>query len=492
MRLLDERLKELDDPSLGREQRALLRCRVASDLAYAGRYEAARDALGELWPGIGLRPAVDGLPPAVAAELLLQCGTLTCLFGGARSVPGGLERAQDLLTEAALKFQSVGRGRKASEAQCEMGLCYWRLGAYDEARLVLGEALKPLTEADAELKGKIFIRQALVEIWDDRYAEALSILREAEPVFESAGDALKGRWHGQKALALRRLASAERRPDYMDRAIIEHTAAIYHYERAGHERYCANNQNNLAYLLSKLGRHAEAHEHLDRAERIFRRLADAGSLAEVRETRARVLLAEGHYRAAERVVARAVETLERSGAAALLADALAVQGLVRARLGAHEGSLDALRRAVEVAEQGGALANAGRAALTIIEEHGAERLSATEAYGLYARADGLLRDTQDAEDIARLRACARLVVRRLAGQRGDECEFALPAAVHEYEARLIEQALDEAGGSVSRAAGLLGVRHQTLTAMLESRHRWLLRKRTPVRKRRRSIIRKKQ
>lgn len=198
-----------------------------------------------------------------------------------------------------------------SESQYELGMCYWRLGAYDESRLVMQEALKPLTDADIELKAKILIRRTLVEIWEHKYYDALNILRVAEPVFESANDALKGRWHGQKGLVLRRLAAAEGQPDYYDRAIIEYTAAIYHYEQARHERYCGNNLNNLAFLLYKLGRYREAHEHLDRAQLIFTKLKDPGNLAQVDETRARVLIAEKRYRDADRIIAGVIKTFEQ-------------------------------------------------------------------------------------------------------------------------------------------------------------------------------------
>jgi hypothetical protein len=81
MNLADERLKGLDDPALTEERRAALRCEVAADLAYAGQYEAAREAMGELWPGIGERPNVKRLSPIVAAEVLLQCGVLTGWLG---------------------------------------------------------------------------------------------------------------------------------------------------------------------------------------------------------------------------------------------------------------------------------------------------------------------------------------------------------------------------------------------------------------------------
>ncbi|MET0624723.1 MAG: helix-turn-helix domain-containing protein [Pyrinomonadaceae bacterium] len=58
------------------------------------------------------------------------------------------------------------------------------------------------------------------------------------------------------------------------------------------------------------------------------------------------------------------------------------------------------------------------------------------------------------------------------------------------EAKLIVQALEEAGGSVTKAARLLGIRHQTLTSMLRTRHKRLQSKRTPAEKRLKSIIKK--
>ena len=103
MTLADERLRELDNPSLTEDERIGLRCAIAADLMHAGQYEAAREALGELWRGVGERPDVKKLPPVTAAEVLLQYGTLTGLLGHARNVAGAQEKAQDLLTEAAIR-----------------------------------------------------------------------------------------------------------------------------------------------------------------------------------------------------------------------------------------------------------------------------------------------------------------------------------------------------------------------------------------------------
>ena len=68
--------------------------------------------------------------------------------------------------------------------------------------------------------------------------------------------------------------------------------------------------------------------------------------------------------------------------------------------------------------------------------------------------------------------------------------FSLYGAVQDLEAKLIGQALEASGGSVTHAARLLGLTHQTLTSMLEGRHKLLQEKRTPARKRLRSIIKK--
>ncbi|MBA3240150.1 MAG: hypothetical protein H0T60_02900 [Acidobacteria bacterium] len=492
MTLADSLLKQLDNPSLTTSERTLLRCRIAADFIHRGQYEAAREALGELWPGVGERPEVNKLPPVVAAEVLLQCGTLTGWLGSVRNVSGAQEKAKDLLSEALREFQSQGRYKKVSEAQYELGICYRRTGAHDEARVVLIEALKPLQDTDTELKAKILIRRAQIETWENRYHEALNILKESEPIFEYANDALKGRWHSQMALVLDKLATAERNADRSDHAIIEYTAAIYHYEQAGHERYSAVNLNNLGMLLYKLGRHAEAHEHLDRAQLIFTKLKDPGNLAQVDETRARVLIAERRYREADRIISGVVKAFGKGGESALLADALTVQGVVWARLGSFESSVKVLSRAADVAEAAGALASAGLAALTLIEEHGARRLAPVEVYKAYLRADGLLKDTQDAEDTARLRACASVALRRLSWLRLHDKNFTFFGAVHEFEAAIIEQALEAAGGSVTEAAKLLGMKHQSLIAMMNMRHKRLLKKRRPAEKRLRSIVKKQE
>jgi molybdenum-dependent DNA-binding transcriptional regulator ModE len=67
--------------------------------------------------------------------------------------------------------------------------------------------------------------------------------------------------------------------------------------------------------------------------------------------------------------------------------------------------------------------------------------------------------------------------------------FTLPETVLKYEARFIEQALNEEG-SISQAAQRLGLSHQTPGTMLNTRHRNLRTKRSPAISRRSNIIKR--
>jgi tetratricopeptide (TPR) repeat protein len=371
MTLADERLKELDNPSLTTDGRALLRSETAADLMHKGQYEASREALGELWRGIGERPNVEGLGESSAAEVLLQAGVLSGWLGASKRTEGAQEASKDLISESAALFEKLGESNRAATARAEIALCYWRVGAYSEACVMLEQAAASIKD-DASLKAKTVLRFAMVATCAGRYSDAFHLLRDYAPLFdEGVSHTLRVGFHNELARVLRRLGAAERRPDYYDRAIIEYTAAIFHAEQAGHEQYGASIENNLAFLLYKLGRHADAHEHLDRAQVILTRLKDAGTLAQVDETRARVLVAEGKYKDADRTLAGVLKTLEQGDESALLADAFTVQGVAWARLRAYDASIDILRRAAELAEGTGAHASAGQAILSLIEEHGA-------------------------------------------------------------------------------------------------------------------------
>src|SRR5215213_8912563 len=347
-------LHHLTDQNLSANQRAQGRCKLAIQLETEGDYEAAREAMGELWQGVGERPLLEGLDEETTGTVLLRTGVLTGWLGSAKQVSGAQESAKNLITESIEIFEALKKNSRVAEGQIELACCYWREGAFDNGRVLLNEALHRLSESDIELRAKALLRFAIIEKDSKRFLDALSIHSEAAPLFEQLQNhCIIGSFHNDFAIVLRNLATAENRQDYIDRALIEYTAAAYHFEQAGHLRYQACVENNLAFLFWKVGRFTDAHKHLDRAQILFARLKDDLHSAQVDETRARVLLAEGRVIEAEKAARRAVRIFESGDGAWLLAEALTTHATALARLHHSIEARSAFERAISIAEEAG-------------------------------------------------------------------------------------------------------------------------------------------
>jgi CheY-like chemotaxis protein len=482
---------------LSRGDRAELCCGLARQLEKAGDYEGACEALNEFWPRRQGTPKVEGLEQARKGDVLLRIGALAGWLGSTLQTEGGQATAKNLITQSIEIFEVLGESARIAEARGDLALCYWREGAIDEARINLTIALNTLEGEKPELRATLLIRAGIIEVDAERLSKALCLYNEAAALLERSEDhSLMGSFHIEFALLFRRFSAAENRKEYIDRALIEYAAASFHFEQAGNNRYLARVENNLGYLFFTIGQFKDAHIHLDRARDLFFELKDLGTIAQIDDTRARTLLAEGKLPDAEKYAQSAVRTLEKGDEQALLAEALTTYGTVQARLGRHPQARSFLQRAITVAETAGDLEGAGRAKLSIIEEL-REQTSAEDLAVVYRSAADLLDRSQDPSASKRLISCARQVIEALAsaedeGKKATEQSwegFSFKQQILDCEKALIERALRDAGGSVTRAARLLGFNHhQSLISLINSRHKELLKTRTAVRRRRHHIF----
>ena len=373
-------------------------------------------------------------------------------------------------------FESLHDRKKVAEAQTEIAVCYRREGALEEARVRFAEAMARLDDEDGDLKAITLLRTAVLEQLANRLNDALHILTTAATLFEgSTNQTLKGKFHNEFGMVLKDLGTAEQRQDYIDRALIEFAAASFYFEQAGHARYQACVENNLGFLFGTIGRFVEGHEHLDRAQALFTRLNDSVHLAQVEETRARVMLADGAVAKAEKIAKSAVQILERGGEQSLLAEALTTHGIALARLGNEAQARTVFERAFDVAEQAGDLESAGVAALTLFEQV-AEQLSDDEICEILQRAHDLLQNTRNLAMRDRLSESCFRGLSLVHTFRPNWNTFSLEQKWLRHEARYIRMALEDAGevssrGVVSRAARLLSVSRQILHYVLKSRHK---------------------
>jgi len=477
--------------------RAAVCCSLAKQFEKLGKYELAYEALGEFWPDRNESPTLGSLDEIQKAELLLRIGAIAGWLGSTDQIAGGQETAKNILTRSIDIFEGLGTVERISEARSDLALCYYREGSFDEARVQLRTALDILPEGNDDLEAIVLIRAGIIEERTRRFKDALHFYKRAAPLAERSEDhALKGSFHFQYAHVLGWLAAPENRQDYLDQALIEYAASSFHYEQAGNELALARVELNLGFLFFKVGRYGQAHEHLNLARTLFLKLKDAATAAQVDDTRARTLLAQGHAAEAERIARSAVRVLERGGQQALLAEALTTQGVALARLGNHVRAKALLERAIEIAETVGDLEGAGRAKLSIIEEF-TDTISGKELITIYRSAIDLLKASQDPGTGKRLIACADALLATLGRLElhDEKVEdqtwegFSLRQHVRNGERAVIERALRDAGGSVTHAAHLLGFKHhQSLISLINTRHKELLKTRSKVRKRRRHLF----
>ena len=514
---LNAELRQLEDPALGGDERARRQAELARKFEEAGDYEAARQALGQLWQGVGVRPRVEKLrDELVVGEVLLRVGALSGWIGSSEQIEGAQEHAKDLLSESMRIFERLGDTLRVADARAELAYCYWREGAFDEARVILTEVLQLLDEEDHKRRALVTLRLAIVESSAQRYNDALHILTVAAPLFEEATtNEIKGKFFNELASVLNYLSVAENRQDYADRALVEYSAAGFHFEQANHTRNQAAVENNLGYLYTSLGKFDQAHTHLDRARRLFTRVKDKVHCAQVDETRARAFIAEGRYTEAEKVARLATNILSKGGELALLSETLTTHGVALARLGRHVPARSAFQRAREVAEAAGDREGAGVASLAMIEEL-SEELSFDEMRLIYSNADEFLSKSQHPKLLPRLRNAAAKVLAaverpgeetpartslvprksRRGNRHSDEDHkqswetFSLKEEVRRLEERYIRSALEDSEGRLSRAAKLLGFEdHGSLNSLLKNKYPHLRAARLPATPRKRSIIR---
>jgi len=445
MSLRTSLLRTLENPGLSLSDRVVLCCDLARDFEDRGEYDEARKILSDYWRHPGEPPELSGLERGAAAELLLRAGVLTGYLGSKNQLEDAQENAKDLITQSHIIFAARQNKKKIAEAQTELALIYWRTGENHEARDCLNEALA-LLSIDSELKAKAVIRLAVVEFRAARHEKALRILKRHAPLIDKIQNhTLKGSYHDTLGNTLEDLSVSKKRPDYVDRALIEYAAAGVNFEQAGHKRYLGYVENNLGMLYFRINRCDQAHEHLDRARRIFQSLKDVGCVAQVDETRACVFLRQGRFAEAEHVARAAVRNQEKTNRYGQLAEALTTHGRALARLERYGASLSAFRRAIDLYEHTDNLTRAAEVALAMVQEIG-EHLTAPERGQL------------------------------LSGRALVQDKLAL-------EHHVIKLALEQAKGRVSEAARLAGMSWQALAYALRTRHKDLIDKRTPVRTR---------
>lgn len=479
-------LAKLDSSHLTLNESAWLRCQAAVKLKDRGEYDGAREVMRPFWKEFGEGPEIEGLSPSMVAEVLLHVGILTRWIGSKNQISDAQDVAKDLISESITLFESLGDVLRVAAARAELGFCYWWAGALDEARIMLTEALQKLTiEGNTRANALIFL--AIVEWSASRYSHSLKLLDDNARLFKKIPNpTLKGAFHNQRAMTLRKLVTLENRTDYFRRIIKEYEEADHYFKLAHNTIFRADVKNNVGNVMRQMRRFKESHQYLHEARRLALIIKDKVAVAQIDDTRAQLFIDQGKLNEAEAVACSAVKSLKRSGHQALLADTLITHGIVLARLGKKEQARFTFQKAIELTHETGALNKAGIAVLTLIEE--IDDLALDVLAAGYLQAGEWLSNCQNQQLLLRFKAAGERLASQI--QREPRTEgtkhllfnepLHLPHEVLKFERGLISEALAKVNGRVTHAAKLLRVGYQALAYIIESRHPDLLKQRTPV------------
>lgn len=475
-------------------------CYAARQFEDSGEYANAAQTMGEWWQGVGVRPNVSKLAPAQKGAILSRVGALTGWLGSAQQVPNSQDKAKNLISEAADIFHSLKDSSSWAETRSDLAVCYWREGAFDNARAVLNEVLGNNAELTPELEAKILLRSVNVDISTSQYVRAMDLIHKAFSLLKkSSNSLLLGKLYFHQALIFHLQGEDENRPDLLKLSLEGYSRASAYYKKAKHDRYVANAENNTGNVYRLLGQFSNAHAHFDTSVKMHGKLKDKGAAAQVYDNKARTFIAQGKLSDAELAALTSVNLIREGGENAWLAESLTTLGVVLSRGGNFAEASNAFAEAKETALKVGDKESAGIAVLTQVEELQND-LAPSVVRSLFLEADALLKTSPRISTINRLQAVARRQFEisengaqqdsakmakllsyadkldSLFGDKDDSAafnweNFSLPDTVREYEGEIILKALKETGGRVTKAALLLGLSHQNLSLILHQRHK---------------------
>jgi tetratricopeptide (TPR) repeat protein len=446
-------------------------CKAAQALIERGAYQEAAAALGPLWQGVGVRPLLEGYGPPERARILLLLGLLATSLGDRRQQGGAQEAAKDLLSESAELFALVGLWNGWAETQAALAGCYFRAGAIKEAKIIYSEGLRRRSQLRGVALVKLLAGLGVAETYDGNAPVACEHLEDAAEVAVKVRDnLLRGKVLQGLGFALQ--VRAESDPIFWQQALDAYKKARQCYRKAGNTLFMAGLENSLGLIFLALGNNRAAHYHFDQTIAYGAATGDKSLLAGARDSKARAYLASGQLARAEHEALLSVAVRREAGGATLLSESLRTLATIHHRQGEEEKARRALQEAYAVTRQSGDLISAGLSLLQWLEDL-ALTTPLQQAQEMHRTALELLKDSSDGELHRRLHDISHSLLEpteaATAPSLGEWQQFSLSQALRETEANYIRAALQASNGGVTRAAKLLGMKHQTLSLALKER-----------------------
>lgn len=399
--------RQLFASSLSPNEEIQVLCTIAREQIEIGNYDAGCLILRNWWTPLEW-PSLNSLSSHGAADLLFTIGSLVGCLSSTGRIRKGQKHAEELLSGSIGIFEYLGAKRRAAEARIELALSYYRQGMFSVSRNSLLRILNELKCEDSELRSLALIRLGVVERHAGHISDSLARFGEAYPFVQEGGPLVSGRYYHELGTTLQEIALAEDRSELLATANQHFQRAFYEFAAIGHHRYAAVVENNLGFLLLRLGHFEEAEIRLIHARKLFEEFDDVIRKSQVDDTLARLYIETNRLESSDLASQRAVTSLEENDEEALLAEALTTRGLLFCRLKRFKEARMVFEGAWRIAQRCGDSEGAGRALLVLFEEM-YSHMDETERHHIALRMRDLLENTQMVSMRSRVAKCLTLI-----------------------------------------------------------------------------------
>jgi tetratricopeptide (TPR) repeat protein len=313
-------------------------------LEQAGRYDEALYELRDIWDDTTAFPKVEEFEPKIAAELILRCGCLIGYVGHNKQLPNALEKSKNLLSDAHRRFLDIYDIEKVAECENHLALAYWRTGELGEAEIWIEAALRHDIRDSLQTKVHSYIIQSKIFFANRKYetiCQVFSILKDN--ILQFGDDCLKGDFYNHLGLAFVYLNKTHE-------AFTNLKLARHFHQKSGHQIYLGTVENNISYLYKSENNFEKAHESIDSATEIFRKIRDKTREGFSLDTKAQIYFAEKNYLDALKTVESALKILQRGENAGYLAETYLTKSKILLALNDFTSATFALFDGVQIAK----------------------------------------------------------------------------------------------------------------------------------------------
>lgn len=280
-----------------------------------------------------------------SAEFALRYGSLIGFNGHEQQIDGSQQLSKDLLMRSRDEFVVLGDPEKIAECENYIALTYWRTGEFREANVWLDEAAAHELPLASNSRLQNFHIRSLILLSCLKHEENISFCRSIESDVRTYGDAfLIGGISTNLAISLKDT-------DHKAQALDHFIVGRRFLEQAKHRTYLGTVENNLALLYKDLGSFALAHDSVDSAIKIYKRIKDKTREGSSLETKAQVSLAERQPKHALEYADRSVAVLRKSENAAYLAESLMTRAKILIELQNFQDAVLSMMEAVDITRE---------------------------------------------------------------------------------------------------------------------------------------------